>query len=144
MFLGLTCRQALELGRDTAKSALCRTGRPRSSGGDCGDQQGGVRFRRGRRTILRNEANKFFAINLAVRDAVARLIADVYAGKVHPRIAAGLAPLMNLQLRAIETADFELRVAKLERRLEQAEDKLNRVAALGSDVIQLRKPPRQA
>lgn len=144
MFLGLTCRQALELGRDTAKSGLCRTGRPRSSGGDCGDQQGGVRFRRGRRTILRNEANKFFAINLAVRDAVARLIADVYAGKVHPRIAAGLAPLMNLQLRAIETADLELRVAKLERPLAQAEDKLNRVAALGSDVIQLRKPPRQA
>jgi transposase len=30
---------------------------------------------------------------MAVRDTVARLIADVYGGKVHPRIAAGLAPL---------------------------------------------------
>jgi len=29
---------------------------------------------------------------IAVRDAVARLIADIYAGKLHPRIAAGLAP----------------------------------------------------
>ena len=51
---------------------------------------------------------------------------------------------MNLQLRAIETADLELRVAKLERPLAQAEDKLNRVAALGSNVSQFRKPPRQA
>jgi hypothetical protein len=82
---------------------------------------------------------------LAVRDTVARLIADIYAGRVHPRIAAGLAPLMNLQLRAIETADFEQRVAKLEKRLAQAEDKLNRNGGKpGSDIGQLRKPPRQA
>src|SRR5713101_3699201 len=47
---------------------------------------------------------------LAVRDTVARLVADVYAGRIHPRIAAGLAPLMSLQLRAIETTNFELRV----------------------------------
>src|SRR6267378_1355604 len=38
---------------------------------------------------------------VAVRDAVAQLIADVYAGTIHPRVAAGLAPLLNLQLRAI-------------------------------------------
>ena len=56
---------------------------------------------------------------IAVRDAVARLIADVYAGMIHPRIAAGLAPLLNLQLRAIETANaidttnLEKRVAEL-------------------------------
>jgi len=56
---------------------------------------------------------------IAVRDAVARLIADVYAGMIHPRIAAGLAPLLNLQLRAIETANaidttnLEERVAEL-------------------------------
>ena len=43
----------------------------------------------------------------AVRDTVARLIADVYAGRVHPRIANGLAPLFNLQLRAIETTELE-------------------------------------
>jgi hypothetical protein len=53
---------------------------------------------------------------LAVRDTVARLIADVYAGKTHPRIASGLAPLLNLQLRAIETTDLEQRIAKLEKR----------------------------
>jgi hypothetical protein len=32
---------------------------------------------------------------IAVRDTAARLIADVIAGKVHPRVAAGLAPLME-------------------------------------------------
>ncbi len=53
---------------------------------------------------------------LAVRETVARLIADVYVGKVHPRIASGLAPLLNLQLRAIEITDLEQRIAKLEKR----------------------------
>jgi general stress protein YciG len=38
----------------------------------------------------------------AVLDTLARLISDVYSGKIHPRIASSLAPLLNLQLRAIE------------------------------------------
>ena len=58
---------------------------------------------------------------LAVRDMVARLIAEIYTGKIHPRVAAGLAPLMNLQLRAIETTDLEQRVGKLEKLLADAE-----------------------
>jgi general stress protein YciG len=57
----------------------------------------------------------------AVRDAVAQLIADVYAGKLHSRVAAGLAPLLNLQLRAIETTDLERRLAKLEKLLAETE-----------------------
>jgi hypothetical protein len=82
---------------------------------------------------------------LAVRDAVARLVADVYAGRIHPRIAAGLAPLMSLQLRAIEATNFERRVAELEKRVAEAEDKLDaHGGAPGSDVSQLRKPPRKA
>jgi len=82
---------------------------------------------------------------LAVRDTVARLIADVYTGRIHPRIAAGLASLMSLQLRAIETTNFELRVTELEKRLAEAEDKLNgHGCATDSDVSQLRKPPRKA
>jgi hypothetical protein len=52
---------------------------------------------------------------LAVRDTVARLIADVYDGKINPRIAAGLAPLLNLQMRAIETTDLERRLVELEK-----------------------------
>jgi hypothetical protein len=60
---------------------------------------------------------------LAVRNTVARLIADVYAGRIHPRIAAGLAPLLNLQLRAIETTDVERRLTKLEKLSAEAEDR---------------------
>jgi hypothetical protein len=50
----------------------------------------------------------------AVRDTVDRLIADVYCGKLHPKIAAGLAPLLQLQLRALGATDGEQRLAKLE------------------------------
>ena len=58
---------------------------------------------------------------IAVRDMVAQLIADVYAGKIQPRVAASLAPLLNLHLRAIETSNLELRVKKLEKRLAELE-----------------------
>ncbi|MGD0215513.1 MAG: hypothetical protein ABSB87_20010 [Terriglobales bacterium] len=54
---------------------------------------------------------------IAVRDTVGRLIADVYDGRIQPRLAAGLAPLLNLQLRAIEMTeigDLKRRIAKLE------------------------------
>ena len=55
----------------------------------------------------------------AVRDAVKRMITEVYAGKLHPRTAAGLAPLMNLQLRAIEKTNFERRLVKIEKQLNE-------------------------
>ena len=57
---------------------------------------------------------------IAVRDLVARLIADVHAGRIHPKIAAGLAPLMNLQLRAIETSNLELRVGEVGETVDEA------------------------
>jgi hypothetical protein len=66
---------------------------------------------------------------IAVRDAVARLIADVYSGKLQPRVAAGLAPLLNLQLRAIEATDLEQRVAKLEKLFSEAEGETDGKAA---------------
>jgi len=43
---------------------------------------------------------------IVVRDLVVRLIADAHAGKVHPKVAAGLALLMNLQLRAISNCNW--------------------------------------
>ena len=57
----------------------------------------------------------------AVRDAVSQLVADVYAGRLQPRVAAGLAPLMNLLLRAIATSDLEERIAIVEKRLAAAD-----------------------
>jgi hypothetical protein len=53
---------------------------------------------------------------IAVRDTLARLIADVHAGNLQPRVAAGLAPLLNLQLRTIET------VTKLEAETQAKKD----------------------
>jgi|SRR5579862_37424 len=52
---------------------------------------------------------------MGVRQTADRLIADVYAGRLHPRIAASLAPLLNLQLRAIQATELEERLSKLEK-----------------------------
>ena len=52
----------------------------------------------------------------AVRDFVGKLISDVHAGTLHPRFAAGLAPLLTLQLRVIAATDLERRVEELERK----------------------------
>jgi hypothetical protein len=43
----------------------------------------------------------------------------VHAAQLHPCVAAGLAPLLNLQFRAIEASLLERRLAKLERQLAQ-------------------------
>ena len=56
----------------------------------------------------------------AVRNTVGRLIAEVYAGKLHTKIASGLAPLLSLQLRLIETTNLERRLTKLEKLLHAA------------------------
>jgi hypothetical protein len=49
-----------------------------------------------------------------VRDAVDQLIENLYAGKISPRIAGCVAPLLNLQMRAIQATDLEMRIRKLE------------------------------
>jgi len=61
----------------------------------------------------------------AVRDAVGKLIADVYEGKLHPRVAASLAPLFSLQFRSVEA----LEAMDLERRLQQVEKLFAKVEA---------------
>ncbi len=56
-----------------------------------------------------------------VRETVARLIQDLYSGKVRPRVASGLASLLNLQLRVLETSSLERRVAQREKLLARTE-----------------------
>jgi hypothetical protein len=56
---------------------------------------------------------------MEVRQVVSRLVADVYAGKLQPRVAAGMAPLLNLQLQAIKATDVEQRLAALEKELNE-------------------------
>jgi hypothetical protein len=67
---------------------------------------------------------------LAVRDMVAQLVADIYAGKTHPRIAAGLASLLNLQLRAIEITEIT-KIPELERRLAEMEKAMAKTKPAG-------------
>ncbi len=47
---------------------------------------------------------------MAVRKTVAQVIEDVYSGKLDTRVASVLTPLLNLQLRTIETTDLERRL----------------------------------
>jgi hypothetical protein len=53
---------------------------------------------------------------VAIRDAVNRVLQDLYSGKVGPRIASAAAPLLNLQMRTIEVTDMAQRLARLEKR----------------------------
>ena len=64
----------------------------------------------------------------AVRDAVEKLIADVYEGRIQPRVAAGLAPLFSLQLRAVE-AIGTMEAMDLKGRLEKVEELMARLQA---------------
>lgn len=77
---------------------------------------------------------------IAVRDFGTKLIADVYAGKVHSRVAASLAPLLNLQMRAIEATDLERRVAKLEKLL-PAQEREDEVLGRTEHLISLCNVP---
>jgi hypothetical protein len=61
----------------------------------------------------------------ALRDLAAQLIRDVYAGKLNPRVATGLAPLLNLQLRTIELKGLE-ELATLQQRVDLLEKMLSR------------------
>ena len=55
---------------------------------------------------------------IAVRNTNSRLIEEACSGKRHPRLAACLAPLLQLQLRAIEITDLQQEVAKLRKRVD--------------------------
>jgi hypothetical protein len=74
---------------------------------------------------------------IAVRDTLARLIPDALSGKLPPRIAVGLAPLLNLQLRAIEKTDLEQRIADLEKRFADVEAKPTGSVSCDQDVARL-------
>jgi hypothetical protein len=80
---------------------------------------------------------------LAVRDTLARLSAEVYGGKVPPRIVSCLTSLMKVQMRAIETTNLALRLAKVEELLAAKDELHSNDGAPGSDFSQLRKPSRK-
>jgi hypothetical protein len=49
-----------------------------------------------------------------VLDVGARLIEDVYTGRVSPRVAGCLGSLLNMQMRAVQATEIEIRIGKLE------------------------------
>jgi hypothetical protein len=51
---------------------------------------------------------------MGVRDAISQIVDSIYLDSLDPKIGTALAPLLNLQLRAIEASDLEERFAKLE------------------------------
>lgn len=117
--------------KDSRCKAQTRRGKPchaaATAGGLCffhanpnkASELGRIGGRRNRRQPADESVNLLPKLETAtaVRDAVSQLITDVHAGRVQPRVAAGLAPLMNLLLRAIETSNFEERITILEKRL---------------------------
>lgn len=54
---------------------------------------------------------------ISVRDLLARLIPEVYAGAIPPKVAMAMMTLLNLQLRAMEKTDIEHRIGELEQQL---------------------------
>ena len=60
---------------------------------------------------------------LAVRETGARLINDLVAGRIQPRVASVLVSLLSLQLRSIETTNLEVRVAALEKVFKEEDDR---------------------
>jgi hypothetical protein len=69
---------------------------------ECG-RRGGRRNRH----FVANDLPPLSALNSAraIQNVVERLIGDVYAGKVHPGLPVALAPLLNPQLRMIDTTE---------------------------------------
>ena len=67
----------------------------------------------------------------AVLDATARLISDLRAERVRPSIAGAIAPLLNLQLRAIQATNHEARLATIEQKLAETEKK----AAESAEIV---------
>jgi len=77
-------------------------------------RRGGLKNRR----VTPEETTEMPPLNTAedVRAMLAKLAQDVRARKVEPRVAASVSQIASTLLKAIETADLERRLAKLEGR----------------------------
>jgi len=68
---------------------------------------------------------------LAVQKTVDRLFAEAYSGKLPPRVASVLTPMLKLQLGAIETADLARQLAELKKQLAELKAALSLDSGLG-------------
>ena len=78
---------------------------------------------RGNRHIVEGTLNPLPPLNnvAGVLDATAQMIAAVYARTLHPRIAAGAAPLLNTLLKALATQEEGDTLKKLEEKINKLE-----------------------
>jgi len=67
--------------------------------------------------------------NAGVRAAAEQMLADMYAGRLEPKKAAGLSALLNTLLRAQGTEDIEQKVKQIEKRLDELSNSRTAVAA---------------
>lgn len=74
----------------------------------------------------------------AIRESLERIIAEVYSGQLPARTAAVLGPLLNSQLRAIESTEYEKRLEQIEQRLKE----LDRDEA-GTKLAETYRAPQQ-
>jgi len=64
-----------------------------------------------------------------VANANAQMIGDLYAGRLEPKIATALAPLLTLQLRALGAEEQEEKFVKLEQQIKKLNEKIKRRSA---------------
>ncbi len=50
----------------------------------------------------------------SVRDAIARIVDALYVGRIDPKVALAITPLLDLQLQVIEMSDLTEQIARLE------------------------------
>jgi hypothetical protein len=63
-----------------------------------------------------------------IRAAAEQMLADLYAGRLHPKRATSSAALMNIILRARGREDLEHKISQLEARLDELSNAVNGAA----------------
>ena len=66
-----------------------------------------------------------------VANANAQMIGDLYAGRLEPKIATALAPLLTFQLRALGAEEQEEKFGKLEEEIKKLNEKIKQGSAEG-------------
>ena len=86
-------------------------------------RRGGLKNRR----VIPDDTVEFPPLNTAedVRAMLAKLAQDVRARRVEPRVAASVSQIASTLLKAIEVADLENRLAKLEGKTNGQSEKAN-------------------
>lgn len=78
-----------------------------------------------------------------IRQAISLILEDVYAGRVHPRKAAAMAPLLGPLLRASAITELEERMKKLEAQLARVSHE-GQSAAQKTDATQAEYPAKES